>query len=209
MKKIALLTLLLTISISLFSSPVSFSGGYSKVSLKEGKKSVSLTNGANVSAEGMKITADEILLAGDDYSQITCSGKINIQDEEKGLLIKTSNLYYDRSGERLIISSWCEVSDSINELEASSFSVVYDLRNEILSLEMSARLLMNTDSGILNARAEKITFNRNENTLVLAGNASVDWNSNSYSASLLSINLDSEEIHLEGKIKGASCTLCR
>ena len=203
MKKIIFTSLLLIISIYLYSSPVSFSGGYSKVSLKEGNKTVSLTNNAKVDAEGMQITADEIILSGDDYSQISCSGKINIKDEAKGLLIKTSNLYYDRSEERLIISSWCEVSDSINELEASSFSVIYDLKNEILSLEMSARLLMNTDSGILNARAEKITFNRNENTLVLAGNASVDWNSNTYSASLLSIDLDSEEIRLEGKIKGA------
>ena len=36
---------------------------------------------------------------------------------------------------------------------------------------MSARLLKNTDSGILSARAEKITFNRKTNTLILAGNA--------------------------------------
>lgn len=196
-----ILVLLIFLSISLSAAPVSFSD--SKVSLKEGRKTVNLTNNAMVSAEGMEITADEIVLAGDDYSQITCTGAITIKDEEKGLLIKTSNLFYDRVAERLIISSWCEVSDSINELEASSFSVVYDLKNEILSLEMSARLLMNTDSGILNARAEKITFNRSENTLVLAGNASVDWNNNSYSSALLSIDLDSEEIRLEGKIKGA------
>lgn len=198
-----ILVLLIFLSISLSAAPVSFSGGYSRVSLKEGRKTVNLTNNAMVSAEGMEISADEIVLAGDDYSQITCTGAITIKDEEKGLLIKTSNLFYDRVAERLIISSWCEVSDSINELEASSFSVVYDLKNEILSLEMSARLLINTDSGILNARAEKITFNRSENTLVLAGNASVDWNNNNYSSALLSIDLDSEEIRLEGKIKGA------
>ncbi|MBY3790741.1 hypothetical protein HPQ32_20660 [Photobacterium carnosum] len=52
------------------------------VSLKEGRKTVSLTNNAMVSAEGMEITADEIVLAGDDYSQITCTGAITIKDED-------------------------------------------------------------------------------------------------------------------------------
>ncbi|MDD5972474.1 MAG: LptA/OstA family protein [Spirochaetales bacterium] len=202
MKRIVLLILLASLSFNLISSPVTFSGGYSKVSLKEGRKTVSLTEGATVTAEGMKITASTITLQGDDYSQVECSGKITIEDKEKGLLIKTSNLYYDRSGERLIISTWCEVSDSINELEASSFAVNYDLKEEILSLEMSARLLKNTDSGILSARAEKITFNRKTNTLILAGNASVNWNNNNYQAALISIDIDTQEINLEGKIQG-------
>ncbi|MSU07314.1 hypothetical protein FYJ80_11200 [Spirochaetales bacterium NM-380-WT-3C1] len=77
-----ILVLLIFLSISLSAAPVSFSGGYSMVSLKEGRKTVSLTNNAMVSAEGMEITADEIVLAGDDYSQITCTGAITIKDED-------------------------------------------------------------------------------------------------------------------------------
>ena len=53
MKRIVLLILLASLSFNLISSPVTFSGGYSKVSLKEGRKTVSLTEGATVTAEGM------------------------------------------------------------------------------------------------------------------------------------------------------------
>ena len=202
MKKITvLLALILTVNV-LFSAPVTFSGGYSKVSLKEGRRSVSLTGGATVSAEGMVITADSVTLTGDDYDVVECTGTIEIKDEEKGLSIKTTALYYDRTAERLLISAWCEVSDSVNELEAGAGAVSYDLRNEVLSLEMSARLMKATDSGLLSARAERITFDRGADTLTLQGNAEVEWNRNSYRAKLITINLTTEEIRLEGRIEG-------
>lgn len=202
MKKITvLLALILTVNV-LFSAPVTFSGGYSKVSLKEGRRSVSLTGGATVSAEGMVITADSVTLTGDDYDVVECTGTIEIKDEEKGLSIKTTALYYDRTAERLLISAWCEVSDSVNELEAGAGAVSYDLRNEVLSLEMAARLMKATDSGLLSARAERITFDRGADTLILQGNAEVEWNRNSYRAKLITINLTTEEIRLEGRIEG-------
>ena len=202
MKKITvLLALILTVNV-LFSAPVTFSGGYSKVSLKEGRRSVSLTGGATVSAEGMVITADSVTLTGDDYDVVECTGTIEIKDEEKGLSIKTTALYYDRTAERLLISAWCEVSDSVNELEAGAGAVSYDLRNEVLSLEVAARLMKATDSGLLSARAERITFDRGADTLTLQGNAEVEWNRNSYRAKLITINLTTEEIRLEGRIEG-------
>lgn len=202
MKKITvLLALILTVNV-LFSAPVTFSGGYSKVSLKEGRRSVSLTGGATVNAEGMVITADSVTLTGDDYDVVECTGTIEIKDEEKGLSIKTTALYYDRTAERLLISAWCEVSDSVNELEAGAGAVSYDLRNEVLSLEMAARLMKATDSGLLSARAERITFDRGADTLTLQGNAEVEWNRNSYRAKLITINLTTEEIRLEGRIEG-------
>ena len=202
MKKITvLLALILTVNV-LFSAPVTFSGGYSKVSLKEGRRSVSLTGGATVRAEGMVITADSVTLTGDDYDVVECTGTIEIKDEEKGLSIKTTALYYDRTAERLLISAWCEVSDSVNELEAGAGAVSYDLRNEVLSLEMAARLMKATDSGLLSARAERITFDRGADTLTLQGNAEVEWNRNSYRAKLITINLTTEEIRLEGRIEG-------
>ena len=202
MKKITvLLALILTVNV-LFSAPVTFSGGYSKVSLKEGRRSVSLTGGATVSAEGMVITADSVTLTGDDYDVVECTGTIEIKDEEKGLSIKTTALYYDRTAERLLISAWCEVSDSVNELEAGAGAVSYDLRNEVLSLEMAARLMKATDSGLLSARAERITFDRGADTLTLQGNTEVEWNRNSYRAKLITINLTTEEIRLEGRIEG-------
>ena len=202
MKKITvLLALILTVNV-LFSAPVTFSGGYSKVSLKEGRRSVSLTGGATVSAEGMVITSDSVTLTGDDYDVVECTGTIEIKDEEKGLSIKTTALYYDRTAERLLISAWCEVSDSVNELEAGAGAVSYDLRNEVLSLEMAARLMKATASGLRSARAERITFDRGADTLTLQGNAEVEWNRNSYRAKLITINLTTEEIRLEGRIEG-------
>ena len=39
-------------------------------------------------------------------------------------------------------------------------------------------------------------------TQLLAGNASVNWNNNNYQDALISIDIDTQEINLEGKIQG-------
>ncbi len=181
---------------------ISFSGGYSKVTLAEGKETLILSNGARVQIGSLSIEAEEINLSGKDYSRVECNGSVLIQDEEKGLTIRTRELLYDRSRETLLISSWCEISDTINEMEATAASLYYDMNNEILRLQMRVSLLMNTDDGILKATAEDVTYNRNANTLVLSGGAEVSWRGDDYNAKAVMVNLTDNTISLEGRIEG-------
>lgn len=201
-KYIILLLLTLPLLVLGADDRISFSGGYSKVSLAEGKETLTLSGGASVKIGSLSIEAQEISLSGKDYSRVECKGSVLIKDEEKGLTIRTRELLYDRSRETLLISSWCEISDTVNEMEATCASLYYDMDNEVLKLQMRVSLLMNTDEGILKATAEDVTYNRNADTLVLSGGAAVSWRGDDYNAKAVMVNLSENTISLEGRIEG-------
>ena len=102
---------MLTLCTMLFSASISFSGGKSTLIMREGEKSVSLTEGAEVISGSMKITASSITLSGEDWKEIESRGKIEITDSERGISIKTSILWFDRIDEILVISSFFELDD--------------------------------------------------------------------------------------------------
>lgn len=184
------------------SGEISFSGGSSFVSLQEGSRSVHLSDGAHVSVDSLVITADEVTLEGDDYEELTCTGAVEIMDDERGLTIRTTRLIYDRVDERLLIPSWCEISDTENELVATAGALYYDMDAEVLELQMRVSLAKSTSNGIMKADAERVTYDRASSTLTLSGAAQVDWNGDLYSAGIMSVDLDSERISLSGRIGG-------
>lgn len=202
MKRAALVFLAILISYPVLSADITFSGGTSSLSLQDSQRYVNLGGGASVTVDSLSISADSITLEGDDYEAITCTGNVLIEDSERGLSIRTSRLFYDRIDERLIISSWCEISDRENELVATASALHYDMDNEVLELEMNVNLAKNTSDGVLSARSQSVVYDRTASTLVLSGGSTVDWKSDSYSASVITIDLDSERINLSGQIGG-------
>ena len=56
-------------------------------------------------------------------------------------------------------------------------------------------LLKTTDSGIMRCQAESVIFS-------LRGNARVIWDGDEYGAEVVTVDLDTDEINLEGRITG-------
>ena len=181
---------------------ISFAGGTSSIVLREGREEVILSDGADVAVGSMQIHADEIRLYGDNWRYVDCSGNTTVTDEERGINIRTSSIWYDRIDERILISSWFEVDDTVNEVSATGASLEYRLSDERLQLDKSVSLLKATDSGIMRCQAESVIFSRDENTLTLRGNASVNWGGDRYGAEVISVDLDTDSISLEGRITG-------
>ena len=103
-RKTFILLSFLLISFSLFSRDINFSGGRSSLSLKEGEKNVLLENGATVTTGSITIKSDSMKLYGEDWRYVECSKNVVIVDNEKGIEIRTNNLWYDRLDEIIIIS---------------------------------------------------------------------------------------------------------
>ena len=187
----------------LFADNITFSGGTSSVVLRDGRESVVLSDGATVKVDTMTITADTITLSGNDWRYVSCTGNASVTDESRGIAIRTSAIWYDRSEERILISSWYEIDDTENEVSATGASLEYLLDDEKLQLDKDVTLLKNTeDSGIMRCHAESVIFSRGENILQLRGAASVDWDGDSYAAEVISVDLDTDSISLDGRIRG-------
>ncbi len=202
MKKLFLSLLILLSLTSLFAENITFSGGSSRLVMKDSQKEVTLSGGAVVNTGSMTIKADTITISGNDYDKIVCEGDILIEDKEKGFVIKTSYLYFNRSSERIIISSYCEISDSTNELIASSNSLKYDLKAEKLTLSVDVHLVKASDDDIMSCRAEQMEYDRDAQTLALLGGAYVYFKENDYRANAILVDLETDEIKLEGNIRG-------
>ena len=119
MRKFLALIALIVLPALLFADNITFSGGTSSIVLRDGRENVVLSGGASVTVESMEISADSITLSGDNWRYVSCSGNTTVKDESRGISIRTSSIWYDRSTERILISSWFEIDDTENEVSAT------------------------------------------------------------------------------------------
>ncbi len=203
MKKAILAILMLSAAISISAADqITFSGNESSIVLRDGRESVALSSGASVSVGSLSITADSITLSGSGWTRVECTGNASIQDAERGISIDTSSVFYDRTEERILISSWFEIDDTVNAVSATGAYLEYRLNEEHLQMDKSVTLLKDTDSGIMRCRAESVVFSRADNTLELRGDASVYWDGDEYGAEVIRVDLNTDSIILEGRIRG-------
>jgi lipopolysaccharide export system protein LptA len=203
---VILLLLLLIVIIPQISAntnnQITFSGGFTKAVMREGRESIILTQGAVVTAGSVRIEAETIELSGKNSRYLTGTENVMIEDNARGLTITASNISYDRELELILIDSWVEILDLENEVIASGAFLSYDQAQGTMKLQIAVRLLHHTESGAMVCRADTMEYNRQEMTLALTGNSSVYWKGDSYEASSISIDLNTEEIRMEGSIKG-------
>ena len=201
-KKLVIFLLLLLYVLPLFASSISFSGGKSALSLKEGDKSFSLSDGAEVISGSIKIESDSIYLTGEDWRYVECKGKVVVKDTEKQIEIRTESLWYDREEEIIVISTWFEIDDGKENLYAQAGSLHYDIENEKLEMAMSVKLLRVSDNSVMTTQSEALKYNRKKELVILEGNSKVNWKDDNYSADVITVNLTNDEISLKGRIKG-------
>lgn len=201
--KVLLVAFLFILSCSFcFASDIRFSGGYTKVSLQDGNRTVELTGGAKASTDSISIEADRVFLYGEDYRYTDCTGNITVHETEHNLEIKATSLFYDREDESLLSNGWIEIDDTENEAQLSGAWFEYSIKNRIMVLQMKASIKKVTERGMLTCSADSIEYNAEKQTLELRGNADVSWGSDNYKASYIMVEIETEEVILQGSISG-------
>lgn len=197
-----LLTLLLIFVLPVFSEDISFSGGYTRMNMQEGKEAITLGNKALVTVGSLTLKADSIELSGDNFMYVNCTGSVSVEDPERGFSLISKNLYYDRTTKTIIVNSWVELQDTVNEVSASGAWLEFDMENGTIRMQIHVRLFNNTDDGPMVCKAETIEFDRTGQTLRLLGNATIEWKDDTYQAQVISVDLETKEIKMDGSIKG-------
>ncbi|MBK5201222.1 MAG: hypothetical protein JJE21_06780 [Spirochaetaceae bacterium] len=187
----------------LFASSITFNGGYTKISMKEGLESITLENPANVVIDDLSLSATKISLLGKNYDKIQCDGTVVIKDPTKGLTILCNSLFYNRITNIITITGGVEIDDTKNELHSTSQSLEYDIDKKKMTISVEINLLHIADNNVMKCSGDNLIFNRGENTLVLLGNSTVTWKDDEYRAEAISVNMNNNEISLEGSIEGS------
>ncbi len=181
---------------------ISFKGGSTRMKMQQGSETILLDNGAEVQVGSLILKATTMELYGKDFRFVRCEGDVSLHDEERGISLITSSLLFDRVEETLLIDSWVELEDSTNQVAASAARMEFFLKEGIVLLQVQARLLKHTEDAPMACRSDFMTFDRDKEMLDLKGRASIVWKPDTYEAQSITVNLKTEEIKMEGSIKG-------
>ena len=182
---------------------INFAGSYTRASLKDGSQAVSLSGGAWVETGSVYIEAEAIDIYGDQSRFLSCRGNVLLVESEQEITLKSNVLNYDRETSSLTVNGWAELSDRKNELIAKGAYLKNEQDKGIILIQINVSIIKATeDDGEMYCRADSALFNSDSNTLELTGNAEVSFEGSLYAASRILIDLNTNEITMEGGVSG-------
>ena len=179
-------------------SKITFTASSMQGSIKEGQNSTSLTGNAKVTVDTMEIKAERIEIYGKDYRYVKATGAVKGEDKEKGFNFSSNFMQYDREKEVALFLGSTELNDTKNDVKIQAEQIEYDQKAETM--------LMQFDVNIFRKEIKCISmfamYNRKSSSLNLTGKPVVTKSKDTFKASRISVNLDTEDISLEGKVSG-------
>ena len=193
--------LLVTMALSA-GDTVTFGGLTSRSRVIDGERQVVLTGDAWIETGDIRISSEEIVLSGSSYRFAECTGSVIVEDRGQDIRLSTTRLSYDRVTTQATARGWAELEDPSGELIARGGFISNNSSQRTTLIQIAARILKSTDEGAMLCRADSILYDEAAQELELTGNAVVLWNQDEYRAAFIRINLETNEISLEGDVSG-------
>ena len=191
--------LLLTSSIlNATKSKIKFSATSMQGSIKEGQNSTSLTGNAVVIVDTMEIKADRIEIYGKDYRYLKATGAVTGEDKEKGFSFSSNFMQYDRDKEIATFFGKTELNDTKNDVKITSEHIEYNQKAETMLMQFDVKILRKE----ITCTSMFAMYNRKSSALNLTGRPVVTKSKDSFQAAKIAVNLDTEDISLEGRVSG-------
>ena len=193
-----LLMLFLTFSLNAAKSKIKFSASSMQGSIKEGQNSTSLTGNAVVIVDTMEIKADRIEIYGKDYRYLKATGAVTGEDKEKGFSFSSNFMQFDRDKEVATFFGKTELNDTKNDVKISSEHIEYNQKAETMLMQFDVKILRKE----ITCTSMFAMYNRKSSALNLTGKPIVTKSKDTFQAAKISVNLDTEDITLEGRVSG-------
>jgi len=206
MMKTRVLLLLLLAAVPVFMPAAedrfSFSADRTEAILSQGKERTILSGRAEVTTGGTRISADRIELYGKDFRFVLCSGAVTVLDEEQGFILNCRDLFFDRETELARVQGYSEMLDQKQNMVVKGSFLENRGKENITVVQIGVRILREDDEGTMVCRAEYARYDRDAEQLELSGTPRITWKGDDYAATRISVNLNTDEIVLEGKVSG-------
>ena len=176
-----------------------FSGDDMDVVLATGRERVFLTGNAYFRTESTTITADTIELYGDDYRYARGEGSVRVVDDELNLIITCDSFFYDRIAEYTQAEGNAVMEDLDNEVVVKGGLLENRNEEDLTLIFTRVRIFQGTD---LTTWSEFARYRRDTNILELSGLPRVIRDDDEFRANRIVINLDTDEITLQGEVQG-------
>jgi lipopolysaccharide export system protein LptA len=167
--------------------------------LAEGQQHALLTGRARVQTQDIRITADQIELFGKDFIYAQCHGNVHVVDTKRGIDLTSQDLFYDRDKKISRVRGNAVMADLKNEMTVKGGFIEDRDTQQITIIQIGVRIFKKD----IVCRSEFARYLRDKKVLELSGMPWVSKGSDIYQASRITINLDTEEINLEGEVTGS------
>ncbi len=198
-KLIDLLALILLCSTLYAADDFSFFGDSLSSSRGKGKEHTSLKGNAGIISSSTRIKADNIEIYGSDNDFAECTGTVEVIDNEKGISLKAERLFFNRRDDIIRVEGAAVMEDMKNEVIVKGNFLEYMGSDETCLIQIGVRILKDD----MVCRSEFARYNRNDDILELTGMPVVFWKNDEYRALRIIVDLDKDEITLEGKVTGS------
>jgi lipopolysaccharide export system protein LptA len=175
-----------------------YSGDRATTILAEGSQHALLTGNARVDTQDLRITADSIELFGKDFVYAQCHGNVRVVDAKRGLDLTSQELFYDRNQKIARIKGNAVMADLKNQMVVKGGFIEDRDLEKVTIVQIGVRIFKKD----ITCKAEFAKYWRDKKTLELSGLPWVSKGSDVYQAARITINLDTEDISLEGDVQG-------
>lgn len=179
-------------------SKITFSASSMQGSIKDGENATSLTGDAKVTVDTMEIKAERIEIYGKDYRYVKATGAVKGEDKEKGFNFSSNLMQYDREKEVALFLGSTELNDTKNDVKIQAERIEYNQKAETMLMQFEVNILRKE----IKCVSMFAIYNRNTSSLNLTGRPVVTKSKDTFKASRIAVNLDTEDISLEGKVSG-------
>jgi lipopolysaccharide export system protein LptA len=168
----------------------------------EGREKTLLQGGARVSSDTKEIDADTLELFGSGLHRMEGNGNVVVRDLEEGITISAQKVEYDRDAGILRFRERVVLEDENEGLVIRCESLENRENENLVFMQVSVRLIKDD----LVCRGEFALYRRDDDMLEISGMPVVWRDEDEYRAERIRVNLDTEEIILEGDVAGSLTT---
>jgi lipopolysaccharide export system protein LptA len=168
------------------------------MSLAEGQEHAVLTGHGRVESSDIRITADSIELFGKNFIYAQAHGHVHVVDAQRGLDLTSEELFYDRDRKIARVQGNATLADLKNEMVVKGGFIEDRDKEEIDIIQIGVRIFHKD----IVCRSEFARYQRDKKILELSGMPWVSKGDDVYQAARITVNLDTEDISLEGSVQG-------
>jgi len=161
-----------------------------------------LDGNARVESENMIITATHLVLGGEDYNTISGEKGVSLTDSDRGITIRSGHFDYDRTAKIIRFRNQVSLVDGEKGIVIRCESLNLQEENDLVIMQVSVRLIK--DETV--CRGEFATYWMEDNQLEISGRPVVWRKEDEYRADRIRVNLDTDEITMEGAVAGSLTT---
>ena len=161
-----------------------------------------LSGNASVITETMEIAADTIELSGTDFRFITATGQVSGTNTESQLQFTCSSMRYDRTTKIAILQDSVHLVDVENDVTADAELIEYNQTTDIAVMQIQVTLVQKDNT----CTAAYAVYQKEAQLLTMTGNPQIVQGTDTFRAQEIQLNLDTQEIKLDGRVKGSVTT---